>query len=396
MRKLFRKLLYVSLLVLINSCTQNYNNQKSAINRDDLSVIRMPGDYKMGSDLNRIFGGVEVLPLETTKDCQLVMPMKVISYDGLYYVLDFQRGLYVFGAGGKYLRQIGNRGKGPGEYLEIRDFDIDKEGNILVLDFKRILKYSSIGTFSGICQQFDFIKNDFYCNPSQFVSLGNLTFYIWGGTTGVKEANSNLFAMYKMRGNNLEKRYFPLKYKLEDKQHRFLRCKNETLINPVLGNDTIFSIKEGNVRAKYYVKFQNSLEPKTIPSNFKTLNDFGMELINNKKISYNIKNPIETDKWLSFAFTYQNNRIITLIDKRSGTISLFKAFRPGEDVIGRLVPYYFDFVDDNSFCSIIPAIDFLKIIKGINPSNSPLTIYSNNIKNIQENDNHVILKYRLK
>ena len=49
--------------------------------------------------------------------------------------------LLVFGMDGKFKYQIGDQGKGPGEFLEINDFIIDKN-NIELLDFKKILTYS--------------------------------------------------------------------------------------------------------------------------------------------------------------------------------------------------------------------------------------------------------------
>ncbi len=42
--------------------------------------------------------------------------------------------MYLFEGNGKFIKTIGRKGKGPGEYIQLMDFDIDKYGNVYLYD----------------------------------------------------------------------------------------------------------------------------------------------------------------------------------------------------------------------------------------------------------------------
>lgn len=388
--------LFITISIVIQACSSKESNLQCAISSDQLSIIRMPDSYTYETNLNSIFEQVEYIPLESSKDCHLVNPRKAAFRDNRYYILDFRRGLYVFDKDGNYLHKIGMHGRGPGEIMDINDFDFDEQGNVLILDYKRILRYSSDGKFLDIYSKFDFTEDDFYANLYQFAFISPSNFYVWSGTLGIKEQKENHFAMYYMNNGKLVKGFFPLRYKLSDKQHRFIRSTSEILITPVLGNDTIYSINEDEVLAKYDIKFKHNIEGNSIPSKIKSLSTFGLEAFNNEKVSYNIMNPLETQSWLSFAFTHKKTRVITLYNKKSDAIHTLKGFRPNTAKSSILMPYYFHFMHDDYFCSIIPAREFLLIDEGITKSQYPIKYINNGTGIVKQNDNHVIIKYKTK
>lgn len=385
---------YILIMIAIQACSHKKTNQQSHINSEEIKIVNMPEKYTFESNISTIFKQVEYIPLETSKDCFLVNPLKAAYNNMHYYILDFRRGLYVFDNKGNYLHQIGKIGRGPNEFIEINDFDFDDQGNVLILDYKRILRYNPDGKIIDKFSEFDFMKNEFYCNPYQFAFIDKSSFYVWGGTLGINDTKADHFAMYRMNNNNLVSGFFPLKYKLSDKQHRFLRCGQEILIDPILGNDTIYSIIEGNVYAKYFIKFKYGVEEKTIPNQLSSLSDFGFEIFNNNNISYDILNPLESPNWLSFTFTYRKNRVITLFDKRKNRIYTIKGFSSERNKSEILMPYYFHFMHDNSFCSMVTAREFLTIKEGINKLEGSVNLINLNGKLVNINDNHIILKYK--
>ncbi len=391
MKNLF---LYMVLMTVVQACGFKKTKQHSNVQSGEIKIINMPENYTYESNINSIFNQVEYIPLETSKDCNMANPKKAAFRNMHYYILDFRRGLYVFDNKGNYLHQIGKIGRGPGELIEINDFDFDEKGNVLILDYKRILRYRPDGKYLDKYLEFDFATNDFYCNPYQFVFVQPLSFYIWGGTMGIEKVAKDHFAMYKMDDSKLVKNYFPLKYKLDDKQHRFLRCGGEILINPVVGNDTIYSIINGDLFAKYFVKFKHGVDAKTIPNQLNSLSDFGFDIFNNNKISYDILNPLETQNWLSFTFTHRKNRVITLFDKRKNRIYTIKGFSSAQNKSEILMPYFFHFMQDSSFCSIVSAKEFLTIKEGFNKSERTVKLININGKLVNINDNHVIMKYK--
>lgn len=105
-----------------------------------------PGDL---DDLH--VGNYEYIPLETNENILLTRIDKILSDSLYYYIFDRKSkyGLHVFNKNGAFVRTISNRGKGPGEYVNIYDFDIDKNGNSYLLDAdrKRIMKFDPHGNF---------------------------------------------------------------------------------------------------------------------------------------------------------------------------------------------------------------------------------------------------------
>ena len=69
---------------------------------------------------------------------------------------------------GEALAAIGNKGRGPGEYLQIGDFDVDPEGRIHIYDSnvgsKKIFIYAPDGKFVGE-RQLPFSADQFRCTP---------------------------------------------------------------------------------------------------------------------------------------------------------------------------------------------------------------------------------------
>lgn len=60
---------------------------------------------------------------------------KLIVHDNKIFVADSRiRSLVVHDMNGRAIAKVGNRGRGPGEYLNLTDFDIDKQGRIHLID----------------------------------------------------------------------------------------------------------------------------------------------------------------------------------------------------------------------------------------------------------------------
>ena len=102
--------------------------------------------------------------------------------DSLIYINNNRKQLLVFEKNGKFKYQIGSQGEGPGEYLEINDYIINKD-NIELLDFKKILTYSLTGEYLET-KNFDLLNDTVYCNAEDFCHSPLGGYYFWGGTSG--------------------------------------------------------------------------------------------------------------------------------------------------------------------------------------------------------------------
>lgn len=102
-------------------------------------------DPKITIDLLRTIGSVD------TNDENLAFrsPLDMaVDDEGRIYILDSgNQRIQVFGPDGKFLRTIGRRGQGPGEFESLNSIDIDPQGNFHVLDSaqRRIQVFTPLG-----------------------------------------------------------------------------------------------------------------------------------------------------------------------------------------------------------------------------------------------------------
>ena len=125
----------VSCLVL--SCTE----KKKEMPMPD-KVIEMD---RVDGYMNEIIDTVMYLPLEKTEQSVLSRVNKLLSYDSLYFLADFNYSkIAVYTHTGKLKYVLNKRGHGRGEYLEIRNFTVHGDKLYTIDNFQskiNILKF---------------------------------------------------------------------------------------------------------------------------------------------------------------------------------------------------------------------------------------------------------------
>jgi len=99
--------------------------------------------------LSEVGSSITYIPLETTDQSLLKELKKVIIFDTYITVRDVYRVL-MFDNSGIFIRQIGNRGQGPGEYsMSIMDHCFSTNGNniVLLVDGQRCLMFDREGKY---------------------------------------------------------------------------------------------------------------------------------------------------------------------------------------------------------------------------------------------------------
>lgn len=98
--------------------------------------------------LSDIFEPLEIISLETRDESVIQNIDKIEIFGQNIYILDSQgtKGLLVFSIDGKFKYKIGSIGKGPGEYINALDFDVD-DSQIRILSFKKLIIYDKFGKF---------------------------------------------------------------------------------------------------------------------------------------------------------------------------------------------------------------------------------------------------------
>jgi hypothetical protein len=111
--------------------------------------------------LSTIGRKIEYVPLETDTSCLIQRISNIYLTDSLIFVSDNNR-LLKFDKKGKFIKQIGTKGRGPGEYPSLGNFLVDGDKReIFVLTNRMVLVYDFNGNFKR-----DF-KIDFPCR--QFI-----------------------------------------------------------------------------------------------------------------------------------------------------------------------------------------------------------------------------------
>ena len=120
-------------------------------NTDEIKYVNIEIDPKQEHDIsiNDIFNSINLIPLETKKECIIGKIGKIIYYENEYYISDkMSKDILMFDKNGNYKNRIGKIGRGPGEYIALQDFEINtKTGNIEVLSIapSRLIEYNKSG-----------------------------------------------------------------------------------------------------------------------------------------------------------------------------------------------------------------------------------------------------------
>ena len=239
------KLIFASVLIttLFFSCTNNPNSQHQ---KKDLPTIHLSKPEK-SEDYYNIFKGFKYIPLETTPECLIGNIEKIEILDDHIIIFDrfITEKIFVFNLDGKFITTLGKKGKGPGEYNMLSDFDISPDGkSIFLLDRgpRRIMQFNN---------KFEHIKTfayDFY--TSSFLSLGGNSLLFFNGVrknSRVSDKNYRFF-QWNYPGGEIHKQFQAnnILDKISANFERIRPYENKFIYHPFL-NDTIFEVGDSSV-----------------------------------------------------------------------------------------------------------------------------------------------------
>ena len=239
----------ISLFLLI---FQSCSNQQ--IENTEATIIHVP-DVEKTSHLDSVFSTVSFLPLETDDDCLITRVVNLQIHDSLIYINDDRKRLLVFDFHGKFIRQIGARGKGHGEYLIMWDWIIDSN-RIEILDYRKIRIYTLDGKYLKT-KPFNLINDSIYCNAGAFAHSPFGGYYLWGGTVGVPDFDKGRYLMYEVdKDMKLKQGHFPIKRTGGVVPLRFSYYQDVMIVDPTYGDYNIYQIdKKGEIKSRYFFDF---------------------------------------------------------------------------------------------------------------------------------------------
>lgn len=311
---------------------------------------------------------VKVIPLETKDECLISQIDKIKIFKDEIYILDkMNNAIFIYGIDGKYHRTLFKVGNGPGEYLQLMDFDI-WNNQLFVLDFggRNILKYDC---------DLNYINKVIIYSFSTQISVDNGLIYLYNLKS--KKGDDYKCSILDISGR-----------KISDK---LLRKDNENLFNHnecnvfTVNNGEVFIspvydklIYEGsNFDPIYRIRFEGNEYPDD--RNIEEQN------VNDQSFNYIVKNNYYIfDRYLVFDYLDHDQRVFCVLDRLNNQLN---AGVVKNDLIQdyRFFPrwgdenYLIEEIDAGILCEYFPA--FLK---------------SMNLVNLSLNDNPVILIYEMK
>jgi len=198
--------------------------------------------------MSQLFDSIQYIQIETNKKCLIkdARKAKIIFTDNFMFISEFRQ-LLQFKKSGKFVKQIGRNGKGPGEYTGIRTCTVDEKGKLIYVVenwSKKIHIYNFDGNFiRDLSTEYD-IKDILFCSDE------NLICSITNVNKNIDPEPNSVVIISSKKGNTVAKFNNYHKRKSDNVFENFLyKVSQEIHFNEAF-SDTIFRIDETNLQFK--------------------------------------------------------------------------------------------------------------------------------------------------
>lgn len=387
-------IVFAVFLLLNFSCKKDRNNENLC---DNATVkIRVPDEWvKLSQD--SLFSNVDFLLLETTSECLISYIRDVKFKDSLIIVNDNSKRLLVFNDKGKFCYAVGQRGEGPGDYLEVRDFFIRNDGVIEVLDFTKIECYSLRGKHL-LTKRFDFLGKDIYCNANNFIPTSQDGYYFWGGmdrNLPMKKRDKNPLLLSVNKDMKIIDTYFGIGRGDGGCPVRFSSYDNKIIVNPYFAEYNIFQFDE---KGKMSVRYNFDFGKKNMPE---PLDLRGLDNVRRREIIASLENYVldlsaflETDKWVCQRISYKNSIYNILYSKEDKRVYVTTA-TGGDNNLNEFRFWYMSQTWGDKFVMAIEGAWFKMEMDRLSPE-AYIKYNLDRFKSVKEDDNPVLVIYTMR
>jgi len=299
--KLKYHILTLFIFVMLIFCSCHREKQAESAIGDYVTVpaqnIKLDNNSQLS--LSNFVDKIDIIPLEFTDSCILKEIRKIVIRDDNIFIIepDYPETVYRFDIHGNFLNRIGIRGQGPKEQLELMDFSINEEKQIVyLLDNAKQMIY---------CYNFD----------GQFIERININQYAFR-----LEYQNNFFYLYMdqpLIGNDLykliirnmkgeiENKFFPSKkYPTNLSNQIFAKIKDDLIFYQPM-NDTIYSLNGVSLNHAYYFDFGSlKFTPQEIEDIY-TMKAKSFQILLNKERISEIDHLFKVGNWIYFNSIYK-------------------------------------------------------------------------------------------
>lgn len=241
------------LTVLLIIACQNDNKLSSDLLTYDLTDLSEATEIKL-SELGA--EDIKYIPLETDSGSLMFKIKKLVKINDAYVINDYKR-IISFTSDGKFISQVGKKGRGPKEYSFANDFSVNSNGNVYILsdDEDKIYVYNLNGKFLKY----------FNC-PPQTTDIWNIDDAIFCFSANKNGTITNSFDI--LDNNGLVIRTFPNKYRYKPRKFYTVlstecllyKYQDETFVKEIF-SDTVFKFKNDVITPAYIFNHTEELFP---------------------------------------------------------------------------------------------------------------------------------------
>jgi hypothetical protein len=334
-------------IVLLSFCVCSIGCQRASEDSHKIIV-----DFSESNDLfnSGIIESIQLIELETNEESLIGMPGRILVTENEIFILNnpnigsSQMNILRFGIDGQFLNSIGQTGKGPGEFMGVNDFFVNKntEQIELVCSHNQMLLFKVTGEYSGE------IKNPNKIPVNSFIKSNEGNYFIYGGPNNgfdnhriyLVDSEGEIINKYLEQETNLS----PIA-----NENNFIQSGNEILFRESF-NDTIYRLNNEGIVPYYIFEFGDYSLPKDIHLStdfFSAINDCAMPVL-----LYENK-----DYMLSAFFIFGSNLPLSFIikNKISGNTKLISMPEELEFVASFDGPGYL--TDNNEIVFLLHPID---------------------------------------
>lgn len=210
-------------------------------------------DDKSFFQWNEFVAKIDVIQLETTDNSLLGDITKGVIDGNNIFIQDRKlQCLLNFDTSGKFIKKLGKKGQGPGEYLEIRDFCL-LDDCIYTLDYRKIHSYNK--KTGEYIESILFDTNNGF-NPMSFIVYDKDSYFLWCSNPDIwNSENMNYYRMRDIKNGAIKAEYFKFEYAISD-DPRFYQCgENSYYIKPIDGEDIIYKQTKDSITASFAIDF---------------------------------------------------------------------------------------------------------------------------------------------
>jgi hypothetical protein len=382
------KNIYIILfLILTISCLEQEKGKNKLISPQSTIKINISNElFNKDVDYSKFITISKVIKLETNDNSLIGNIRRIEFHNNMFYVFDGSGVLLMFDEAGKYLNKLNKKGKGPDEYLEMRDFFVDKDGKIEILSYRKVLTYDSNLKF--IKQRAIKVTSatDREINPIIFLPNGIFTF-LYTGSFGLRSIMQGKdYALYCIDNKNkIVGEDLPISSMNTGGHQRFYKSNDLIYFSNTYGNDTIYQVKDNYLVPKVYINF---LERKITEKDMMGNRGIFYNTVIENELCGNLNNIYENNEYLCFNF--QKGRYIKqgAYNKETKEIKIFNV------VNGLPFPYITvdGIINDSFFAKLDPYALFE------DSDDNTLSGFKKTFKlfDLKETDNPIIIKFKYK